>query len=510
MTSKLQPIQFSDCTGGLNTNDPASELDLTTSPDLDNILLMNKGFKKRTGDSAFCSAMNSGKNVQMLAYYKEKGNNEFLVAIAGNKVYKSDSLDGTMDEITGAGGSTAPTDGQNNIYTPVILKNLLIWFGPSAPQSWDGSTATNTYQTLAGSPPTADLAFVMKDRVFAGKTTADPSTLWWPVLANPEDWTGTGSGNTTFETNDGDKLMAGMPLNNDLALIFKQYSIHHLIVQTAPFPTKPLLKAGIGCCGKNALCNIGGQIVFVSMEPRVYITDGYTVRPLDPKGRIDDIWDGISKSRLQYIQVVNDPVNDLIHFVLSNTTSASNNYDIIWDIKRECWLRNTAGWDSNVLCVAQGYRIFGGHTNGIIYEKYKSGTYADASETAPGGIDAYRYSPWIKGQTNDSIVHPYSLTINHKTQTTGNISVSYGFNYNQDTNSYNFSQLQVGGKWGESTWNDSFVWGGQSDSQTYYKLYGRGNNFQVKIYNNVAGQPMQINSYSMRYKEAGFKEIKNV
>ncbi|KKM69291.1 hypothetical protein LCGC14_1452250, partial [marine sediment metagenome] len=119
MTSGYQTVHIGDFSGGLITNNPSSELKLNQSPDLDNILLLNNGFKKRPGDSAFnSSAMNSGANVQGLAYYKETaGSLEYLFAIAGAKIFKSDSLDGTMDEITKDGAATAPVAAQNNIWT---------------------------------------------------------------------------------------------------------------------------------------------------------------------------------------------------------------------------------------------------------------------------------------------------------------------------------------------------------------------------------------------------------
>ena len=119
MTTGYTTVHIGDFSGGLVTNNPSSELNLNQSPDLDNVLLLNNGFKKRFGDSTFNStAMNSGADVQGLAYYKETaGSLEYLVAIAGDKIFKSDSLDGTMDEISKDSAATAPTAGQNNIWT---------------------------------------------------------------------------------------------------------------------------------------------------------------------------------------------------------------------------------------------------------------------------------------------------------------------------------------------------------------------------------------------------------
>jgi len=510
MGSRLKALHFSDFTGGLVTNSPSVELDIKYSPDLDNIVLREKGFVKRFGDSEFnATAMNSGANVQGLAYYKESGNKEYLVAIAGAKMYRSDSLDGTMDELSLAGGSAAPTAGQNNIWTPMILKNLLIWVGgqstsPNPPKSWDGSTAANNYQNLAGTPPAGYMGFVTHDRCFIGRTAAEPSELAWCVLANPEDWTGAGSGQTTFVTNDGDFITAGVPLNNDLALIFKQYSIHYLATQSAPFPAKPFVK-GTGCCGKHAAVNVNGVVYFISMDKRMKSTDGYTITSYPDT--LDDIWDTIPDARREYIQGIYEPSTRLIHWIVSKGSGiTANNYDIIWDTDHNCWLRNTSGFDCNVMCIAQGYKLYGGHTNGKIYLKSNPLVNNDASETSPGIVNGY----WKTANMNlgNNVISKQFLyaDISFAVQTSGVLEYEYGYDYNL-TASGSLSTMDPGGRWDVDTWDGTLIWGGQNDLNSRIFIRGRGNNFQLKLCNNRKDESLSVNSFDLSGKASGEKDI---
>lgn len=502
MTTRLSKIQSSDFTGGLNTSNPSSELFLNESPDLNNIVLMNRGFKKRRGDSAFCSAMNSGANVQGIGFYQPISGVKYLMAICGDKIFKSDALDGTMDDIT---GSVTITAAQNNIWTHSVMNDLSIFVGgaPDAPLKWSGS---GNAAALGGSPASCHFGFQTRDRMFIGRTAANPSILYWSILSNAEDWSGTGSGNTTVETNDGDVLIGGIPLNNDLVILFKRYSIHQMITVTAPFPVKPLIK-GLGCAGKLAMCNVNGLIYFVSNEPRLYVMNGYTAELVDPFGKIDNLWDGLNKSRLEYINLVHDKVRNLLVCYASNTTSTTNNYAIVWDLTRKCWLQFTTGHKANVACIVDGYRHFAGAYDGIVYERDKSNTFADASETAPGAINAYWNTAWLKGETNDTVIHPYSATINFATQTQGNIKLSYGFNYSASMKEVTFTQVEPGGRWDVDTWDGSFTWGGQNDFQKMSFIYGRGNNFQMKIFNDTVNEQMEINSYALMLKKNDVKEI---
>ena len=503
MSTKLQTIHLNDFTGGLDTYNPAAELPINTSPDLDNITVLKNGLKKRQGDVEFNGTiMSGGGNVQGLGYFKPTSGTEYLVSICGAKTFKSDSLDGTMDDITGVTTST----GQDYIWTHSILNNLSIWVGGNreAPIKWNG--AGNT-AALGGSPNSGSFGFTTRDRMFIGSTAANPSTLYWSILANPEDWSGTGSGSQTVVTNDGDELIGGTPLNNDVTLLFKKYSIHQLITQTAPFPIKPL-NIGMGCVGKNALVQAKGLVYFVTNEPRMKATDGYQI--FDFPNSIDDLWDGLTKSRLPYIQGIYYPVLNQIHWYCSYGSSATaNNYCIIWDLNYKCWLRYTTGYDINVACLASGYRLMGGHTNGKIYEKDKSATYLDASESN-AGVNGYWYTSWIRGKSNQSVLHPRYMDINYEAQSAiGSINYSYGFNYLKDSNAGYFSSITTGSLWGTGVW-DTDVWGTRPDSQKRVFMYGRGNNFQLKLYNSTANEKLVINSVSIALQQDETKEITNV
>lgn len=500
MSSRLLSVDFNDFTGGLVTKYPASSLDYNQSPDLDNIVLLEKGFKKRLGDSAFCAAMNSGANVQGIGYYKPVSATEYLVSICGNKIYKSDALDGAMDDITGAVTIGA---GQNNIWTHNILKDLSIWVGgaPNAPIKWSGS---GNAAALGGSPPSGNFAFSMRDRLFIGNTAANPNRVQWCILANPEDWSGTGSGNNDVVTNDGDVLTGGIPLNNNVAILFKNYSIYQLVVEASPFPWKPLM-IGIGCCGKNAMVNVEGLVYFITNEPRMKATDGYSIQSFPDT--IDDIWDGINRANLPYIQGIYYNKLKQIRWYVANGTATKNDTCIIWDLNHKCWLRETTGTDVNVACIVSGNRLMGGAYNGIIYEKDKASTYNDASETTPGAINAYWYTPWMDFGDSVAAKQVRFIDIGFKTQTSGGkINYSFGYDYNKDTTSSYFSQLAKGGKWDIDTWDDTFIWGGITDSNKTIYLYGRGNLFQFRLQNNGVGEQMQINGFSLAVKKSGKKE----
>lgn len=489
-------IEIDDFTGGLNSSDPEYNLPINQSPDLDNILLQTKGLKKRMGDSTWnASAMvSSSTAITGAGYIKFNSGTEYLNAIAGTKFFTDVGLAGIMTDNTGA---LTITSGQNNIWTPVNFNNLQIWFGgaPDAPFKYSGS---GNAVSLGGSPPSAFTAFAANNRVFAISTTSNPSRIFWPVLGNPEDWTGAGSGNADVSLSDGEALQCGINLGPDSAILFKNSSTHLMVLTRQPFPIYQLQK-GVGIAGRNAYAVANGVIYFITPGLRMKSTsDGVNFQTYPDD--INDIFDSINTSRAQYIQGIYYQQLELILWVVSTGTSTTNNYLIIWDLQRKCFIRCTTGFKSNVMTTVQNRRLFAGHYNGKLFEKLKAAVFSDASEASPGAINAYWRSSYRSlGSGLDVTIHPLYLSIAALSETATTLSVSYGFDFTSPSSTQNFSLIPVGSLWDVALW-DQGVWGGQNALIIRDYVDGRGNLFSFKVSNATASQSFTIQGCSVRLK----------
>src|SRR3990167_8604029 len=386
---RSKALRFFDFTGGLNTKSPVTTLQFNQASDLQNInLLPSGGFEKRRGNSAFnSSAMESGASLHGLGYYKRANGDEFLATIVGTKIYTS-PLDGTMTDRTAA---LTITTGNNNVWTSFVMNDNIHFVGgaPNAPIVWNTS---GNATALGGSPPSGNFGLTHNRRAFIGNTSANPSRMAWSVLGDPTDWSGTGSGTQDIQEGDGDTLVTALPVNVNHMICFKQNSIHDLITTTNPFPTFPLFR-NVGCVGKHAAIAVDGIIYFITPQARMKATDGAKIYEFSDY--IDDIWDGLNQSRLQYIVSAYNRRLHQIWWICSNGSSTTHNYCIIWDIRKQAWLRHTTGVTMNVLTMAQNGTIYGGAYDGKIYEMDKASTFTDASATSPGAISGYWRSGWL-------------------------------------------------------------------------------------------------------------------
>ncbi len=495
-------VEFNDFSGGLNTFDPEYVGPLNSSPDLDNIILLDVGFKKRNGDAAWnSSAMVSGATaIQGAGYIKFDNGVEFLTAIAGTKFFADSGLSGTMTDRTGA---VTITTGQDNIWTPVNFNNLQIWFGgaPDAPFKYSGS---GNAAALGGSPPSAATGFAANNRIFGISTAANPSRIYWPILANPEDWTGAGSGNADVAQSDGEALQCGIMSGPDTAILFKNSSTHLMVLTRAPFPIYQLQK-GIGIAGRNAWAYAHGTLYFVTPGRRMMSTahtmysPGGTIFDTYPND-VNDIWDSINPNRIANIVGYYHQPLELVIWLVATGSSTTNNYAIIWDIKRKCYLRCTTGFKANVVCAVQNRRMFGGHYNGKLYEKFKSTVFSDASETSPGAINGYWRTPYKNpGDGLDTTVHPLYLSVAVLSESASTLDISYAFDFTGAQTTQTFSLAAVGSLWDTDLW-DVGVWGGQNAIILRQFILGRGNLFSFKMGNSTASQGYTVQGASVRLR----------
>jgi hypothetical protein len=488
-------VDISDFTGGLNTFDPEYLSDLNEAADLDNIVVLDKGFKKRNGDSAWNSSVmvSSATAVVGGGYIQLNSGTQFLTAIAGTKFFTDSGLSGTMVDATGA---ITITSGQNNLWTPLNFNNLQIWFGgtPDAPFKYSGS---GNAAALGGSPPSAYTGFAANNRIFGVGTAANPSRIYWPIVSNPEDWTGAGSGTADVALSDGEALQCGVVMGPDTAILFKNSSTHLMVLTRQPFPIYQLQK-GVGIAGRYAFAYANGVCYFITPGLRMRSTSDGVNFQIYPNS-INDVWDTINTNRIQYIQGFYYQPLEWIMWFVSTGSNTSNNYCIIWDIKHECWLRFTTGFKVNTPFLVQNRRFFAGHYDGKMYEKMKSTIYSDASVASPGVIDAFWRTPFKNTGGLDATIDPLYFTVSALNETATVLELSYGFDFSSTQRTQSSSLVASGSLWDTAIW-DTDVWGGQNSVAKRMYVAGRGNLFSLKMRNATASQGYTIQGVSIRLR----------
>lgn len=487
-------IRFFDFSGGLNTSSPVTSLAQNEAIDLQNInLLPTGGFEKRRGNVAFnSSAMDSGASVHGTGYYRQADGDDWLMAITGSKIYKSE-FDGTMDDITGA---SVISSGDNNIWTHTTMNDISIWVGGNktsdVPIKWTGS---GNSAALGGSPPVGEFGISANNRFFIGSTIADPSRIYWSVLGNPEDWSGTGSGSQDFQRNDGDTLVGAAVSGIDHMLLFKQNTIGDLAIRNAPFPLFPLFR-NVGAISKRGIVSVDGVTYFITPQPRMKATDGSQI--FDFPDIINDLWDSLNTERLKYIHGVYYKRLRQIWWFVSTTSASTHDLCIIWDLDRKAWLIHRTGYKMNSTVIARERTAYSGAYDGKLYQMDVASTYTDASESS-GAISSYWRTGWMDFQNMIQQKGVLYVDLNFSTQSSGTFEFSHGFDFSQDRKIQTINMQAPGGLYGSAIYGID-VYGGVADDSKLLFLKGRGKFIQFLVRNKNSGQALSFNGFEIPIK----------
>lgn len=437
------------------------------------------------------TSLNSGANIQGIGYLLQADQDKWLVTVAGNKIYSSTNYGGTYSEITGSLTVTSGADNQWDIFT---FNDKAIGFGgpaasPDAAWTWTGSGNASALSNA----PAAYGGFSANNRVFAYRTSADPSTVFWSIIGDPTDWSGTGSGSAVIGSlSDGQRVTNAIIISTNYVLVFKENSTYQMVISSSPFPVYSLFD-NVGCVGKKAAVNIDGQVYFINARGEMCSTDGQVLKRYPPAA--DDLWDSVQSSRYPFIVGFRELGSDHDWLVWSvSTTGSTNNTSIIWDLQNECWLKCSTGYKVNVAGYDHLNNVYLGGYSGYLYRPDISGKYKDDSESDPGTITAFWRSGWLNPSHSPEIVQVRKMTVNYETKASGSLTVNYGFDFTSDSANFTLAQAP--------TASESYTSRGSM-------LTGRGNFFQFKIGQSSAAIDSEIHSVLLQGKSYGQKVIGN-
>lgn len=477
--------------GGYCGNLPDDQLDISQAADLDNIVLKPSGlgWRTRLGNSKHNgSALNSGANIQGINYLLQADGDNWLVAVAGNKLYQAASFGTSFSDIT---GSITITAGANNKWDLLTFNDSIIGFGggstsPDAPFIWTGA---GNASALGGTPPSAYGGFTTNNRVFAFRTNANPSTIYWTIIGSAADWTGSGSGSAVIGSlSDNQKITAAVVISTNYLLVFKENSTYQMVISSSPFPSYTLFDT-VGCVGKKAAVNIDGTVYFVTANKRMQSTNGETLS--EYSNSADDLWNSVDTSTLEYTEGFRQKGADY-DWLIWIVTIGSVKRTIIWDLQNKCWLRCSTGYKMNTVTRIDTGAVYMGGTDGFIYKPDQAGVYADASESSPGTITAYWRTGWLNPGVLDQIAQVQKFTLSFKTKASGSVTVYYGFDYIADSKNFMISQVAT------ST---------ETRSQRSSMLTGRGNVVQFKIQQSSSTIDSEVTGVLLNGKVYGQKRI---
>lgn len=131
-------------------------------------------------------ALSDSASESLIAVFSGKfSNTTTLFAGGANKLFKFDSTDLDMDDVSRTASAYTATDLWD--FTQ-FGKVMIAANGKDKLQAWTLGTSTN-FADLAAAAPTASYVTVVRDFVVASRTASNPNRVYWSDINDETDWT---------------------------------------------------------------------------------------------------------------------------------------------------------------------------------------------------------------------------------------------------------------------------------------------------------------------------------
>lgn len=333
-------LNISDSSGGINTRFHETEIQDNQMTVAYNVDISTPGKKKKRLGAL--TVLNDLSNTPILGliYQKAPSVDPRMVFINGQRMYKStDPLNtsGSWVDIDSTDHFT------NNLTTTVsILAGDLLFFtnGTDNVFSYDGTSITDEGDTNTDPPKAKCLAY-FKNRLWAANTTTNPDYVWYSDSIAPQTFN---RSTNVFKVATGDStgVTNMIPFQDSSLIIFKERSIHELLVSgaTADYWNLRPVDSRYGCVTPDCAKYHNGKIYFLSH-------DGVRVLPLQPNAVSYLIPTQIDAINWTYIDRARMVIFDDKLFLAVPTTNTYPDQVYVLDLNTNAWVVYT-GW--NVGC----------------------------------------------------------------------------------------------------------------------------------------------------------------
>jgi len=493
--------------GGLNEDPNYAAVEDNEFTFLQNMYWKGRVLSSRYGSEKHNSvAANSGAVCTGLFDYTYAGGGTVkFVGTFGNKIMVDNA--GTWDDITGAVTITA---GQNNVFTGVVFKDILIVTnGVDVPIKWAG---TSNAAALGGSPPTAPYILAKWGRVFFAGMSTDRGLLRFSNVNDHETYP---AENELRIFSAGDEYITGLADFRDFLLVLTNKRVYSVAANEGPGVflsplfvdrNKPVM---VGSAHQRNFLTIGGDAVFFS-------PDGH-IRSLAASERYGDTEEAtlsksISHSTLKAVNYTRFPQvagayypdEDWIVFAVSPSGVTTNTVWLVLDLKetaghfdplqsRPRWTKFT-GMPANAFVrrVVSGkpYLYFGDYS-GFVWRMNPT-LNADGGESY-SKLAKTKWFDFGKAWATWSL---RSFAVEAE-KSDGTVTIKHFFDYVNEPASATVLSLTGGvadARWDSAVWGTD-TWAGDSIVQADYRPTGRGSVIRTSFENGAANQRFGLLRY---------------
>jgi hypothetical protein len=264
-----------------------------------------------------------------------------VFAGGSTKLFKLDSGDLSLDNVSKSGNYSTPTD-QRWKFTQ--FGNVIVAANGQAKLQGYNLNSSSLFADLAADAPTARFVTVVRDFVVSGWQSSYPSRVQWSALGDESSWTASATTQADFQDIPDGGSVVGVT-GGEFGLVFMDRAIHRMSYVGSPLIFQfDNISRNLGCYEANSIIQYGGTSFFLG-DDGFYACDGQNVVPIGSEKVNRFFFDNVEESTLYLMSAAVDPIKKLIIWAYASNSSSTPDSLLIYNYQTQRWTSGTTHVD---------------------------------------------------------------------------------------------------------------------------------------------------------------------
>lgn len=301
-------------------------------------------FSKAVGYGGLQSAVDysgsASENLNNVVAAKNTSGTTIVFAGGATKLFKLDTSDLSLDDVSKSGGYTTDT-GQRWRFTQ--FGNVVIAANGKARLQGFNVNSSTLFADLAADAPESRYVTVVRDFVVSGyvnSATVYPNRVQWSALGNESSWTNSATTQADFQDIPDGGSVVGVT-GGEFGLVFMDRSIHRMSYIGSPLVFQfDNISRNLGCFEANSIVQYGGTSFFLA-DDGFYACDGQQVIPIGNEKVNRYFFADADQGVLDKMSAAVDPERKLVVWAYVSNDSATPDKLIIYNYQTNKWSSGT-------------------------------------------------------------------------------------------------------------------------------------------------------------------------
>jgi len=302
-------------------------------------------YSKLVGYGALPTVVNysesASENLNNVVAGKTTAGATSVFAGGSTKLFKLDSGDLSLDNVSKSGNYTTPTD-QRFRFTQ--FGNVIIAANGFDKLQGFNLNSSSLFANLAADAPEARYVTVVRDFVVSGYQSSYQNRVQWSALGDESSWTASATTQADFQDIPDGGSIVGVT-GGEFGLILMDRSIHRMVYVGSPLIFQfDNISRNLGCYEANSVIQYGGTTFFLG-DDGFYACDGQNVVPIGNEKVNRFFFDNVDEGTLYLMSAAVDPTKKLIIWAYASNSSATADSLLIYNYQTQRWTSGTTHVD---------------------------------------------------------------------------------------------------------------------------------------------------------------------